>query len=466
MSAGGGGGGGGGGFSDYTEAAPRAPEAEAARAKARPGAPAGGAAGAPFWAELADVASTSLGGRVLFASDDWFACADMLISPAAPVFSPSRFTTWGKWMDGWESRRKRGAGHDWCIIALGAPARVLGFEVDTAFFTGNQAPRLSVQGAYLPGRGAEDDRLAETREAARATVVMPDGSAAQGGFCAAEPQLVAAEELGSAEWAELLPMVPLNPGYEDIRHHVHGAQPVDLPAITHLRVNIYPDGGVSRLRVRGEIVRKPTEFCREFPLEGGGQLPDLAAAENGGVVLGASNAHYGRASNIIAPGKSLRMDEGWETARNPQRPAVLTLTPEGLMDLPVEMADWVVVRLACPGEVAAVRIETTHFKGNCPEAFTLEYGAFSTEGVERAGELEHVLQSEWAPLLSRKERLSPHSEAEFTAARGDLVAGARATHLRLRIFPDGGVARLRVFGKAGPHILPSLSGPSPGDLSA
>jgi len=343
---------------------------------------------------------------------------------------------------------------------------VLGFEVDTAFFTGNQAPRLSVQGAYLPGRGAEDDRLAETREAARATVVMPDGSAAQGGFCAAEAQLVAAEELGSAEWAELLPMVPLNPGYEDIRHHVHGAQPVDLPAITHLRVNIYPDGGVSRLRVRGEIVRKPTEFCREFHLEGGGQLPDLAAAENGGVVLGASNAHYGRASNIIAPGKSLRMDEGWETARNPQRPAVLSLTPEGLLDLPVEMADWVVVRLACPGEVAAVRIETTHFKGNCPEAFTLEYGDFSTEGVERAGELEHVLHGEWAPLLSRKERLSPHSEAEFTAARGDLASGARATHLRLRIFPDGGVARLRVFGKAGPLILPSLSGPSPGGLSA
>ena len=123
----------------------------------------------------------------------------MLIAPTAPVFSPSRFTTWGKWMDGWESRRKRGAGHDWCIVALGAPARVLGFEVDTAFFTGNQAPRLSVQGAFLPGRGAEDDRLVESREAARAMVVMPDGSAAQGGFCAGEAQLVAAEELGSTE---------------------------------------------------------------------------------------------------------------------------------------------------------------------------------------------------------------------------------------------------------------------------
>ena len=458
-------GGGGGGWNDYTEAAPRAPEAEAARAKARPGA-AGRAGAPPFWAELADVASTSLGGRVLFASDDWFACADMLIAPTAPVFSPSRFTTWGKWMDGWESRRKRGAGHDWCIVALGAPARVLGFEVDTAFFTGNQAPRLSVQGAFLPGRGAEDDRLVESREAARAMVVMPDGSAAQGGFCAGEAQLVAAEELGSTEWAELLPRVPLNPGYEDIRHHVYDARPADLPAVTHLRVNIYPDGGVSRLRVRGEIVRKPTEFCREFLMEGGVRLPDLAAAENGGVVLGASNAHYGRASNIIAPGKSLRMDEGWETARNPQRPAVLSLTPEGLLDLPVEMADWVVVRLACPGEVAAVRIETTHFKGNCPEAFTLEYGAFSTVSVARADELEHVLRGDWAPLLSRKERLTPHSEAEFTAARGELAAGARATHLRLRIFPDGGVARLRVFGNWVPLILPSVSGPSPGDLSA
>lgn len=418
-------------------------------------------AAAPFWAELADVASTSLGGRVLFASDDWFACADMLISPAAPVFSPSRFTNWGKWMDGWESRRKRGAGHDWCIIALGAPARVLGFEADTAFFTGNQAPRLSVQGAYLRDRGAADDKLAKTRETARATIEMLDGSAAQGGFCAGEAQLAAAQELGSAEWVELLPMVPLNPGYEDIRHHVYDARAADLPAITHLRVNIFPDGGVSRLRVRGEIVRKPAEFPREFPTQEGQQLPDLAAAENGGVVLGASNAHYGRASNIIAPGKSLRMDEGWETARNPQRPAVLSLTPDGLLDLPVEMADWVVVRLARAGEISAIRIETTHFKGNCPEAFTLEYGIFDTRGVERAGELDHCLQKDWAPLLSRKERLHPHSEAEFTASRGELVPCAQASHLRLRIFPDGGVARLRVFGKPGPLILPSPAGPSP-----
>ena len=416
-----------------------------------PRSPATAAAAPLFWDELTDVAGQALGGRVLFATDDWFACAEKLIAPQAPKFDPQRFTAWGKWMDGWETRRKRVAGHDWCVIALGAPARVYGFEVDTGFFTGNQAPRLSIQGAFLPGRAGEhgaDAALLRTRHPD--STLTPD-QLPEGGYAASDAQRAAARSsLGdSTVWAELLPRVPLAPGYEDTRHHRFTAAKVDAGGgpnvITHLRVNLYPDGGVARLRVRGEI-------CSRLPSRA---RADVAAAANGGAVLGASNAHYGRPSNLIAPGRSQRMDQGWETARNPNRPAVLGVrAKDGMLDLPPAMAEWTIIRLGCPAVVDRVEIDTDHFKGNCPEACTLECARVAPGVVGRAGELAHCLSSavEWHPLLHGRERLSPHSQHAYTVVGGQLTAQAQAvTHVRLRMYPDGGIARLRVFGVAMPE---------------
>ena len=290
---------------------------------------------------------------MLFATDDWFASAEKLIAPEPPCFDAARFTDWGKWMDGWETRRKRIGGHDWCIVALAAPARVYGFEVDTAFFTGNQAPRISIQGAYLPQRfgGEADAALRDTRTARRKAVVSGvDGapnSLAEGGFASGDEEAAEVAALESDTWAVILDQTPLRPGYEDTRHHQFTAKTDATNSgtvVTHLRINIFPDGGVARLRVRGEIVRPILQ----------GQRIDFAATANGGAVLGASNAHYGRASNLIAPGDSQRMDQGWETARNPNRPAILGVGADGMLDLPASMAEWVIMRMACEVNVEEV----------------------------------------------------------------------------------------------------------------
>ena len=314
-----------------------------------------GADRASYWSELTDVASSAIGGRILFATDDWFASAESLISPEPPVFDAGRFTDWGKWMDGWETRRKRIGGHDWCIVSLAAPARVYGFEVDTAFFTGNQAPRISIQGAYIPQRfgGREDTALLKARVARRRAVLTKgkcaDGSdgLSEGGFAAGDEESSLVDILNSQSWDSMLDQSPLRPGYEDTRHHQFTAKADNSNSgkvVTHLRINIFPDGGVARLRVRGEIVKAISQ----------GQRIDVAAASNGGAVLGASNAHYGRASNLIAPGDSQRMDQGWETARNPNRPAVLGIAANGMLDLPASMAEWAILRLACGVNVEEV----------------------------------------------------------------------------------------------------------------
>lgn len=393
-----------------------------------------------FWSDLTDVASSGIGGRVLFATDDWFARCEYLISPKAPVFDPNAFTDYGKLMDGWETRRKRIPGHDWCIIELAAPSRVYGFEVDTAFFTGNQSPRVSVQGIAMR---PEETPSSETRDALRVRFQSEETSP-KGGFAATESQTKAAAALHSEQWSELLPMSNLSPGYPDTRlHQFTSVLPANgiVPVVTHLRINMYPDGGIARLRVRGEIVRSLKSDV----------VVDMAAASNGGAALGASNAHYGRASNLIAPGRSQRMDEGWETARNPNRPPVLTLDPQtGMLDLPKEMGEWALIRLASLTAVHRLEIDTDHFKGNCPEAIEVEYACIASS-IPRPEELQFVSDAnnsavDWSPLMLKRTRLVPHSQHSFTVQEGHLASNAVATHVRLRMYPDGGVARLRVYG--------------------
>jgi allantoicase len=151
--------------------------------------------------KLTDLASGALGGRVLFATDEWFAPAHHLLLPEAPVFLPDEFTDFGKWMDGWETRRKRLPGHDWCLLQLGLRGIVEAIEVDTAFFTGNNAPRASIQAARFPADPADSQTPAALRAlAAKATAERKMG------VCASPEELALAEQLGSHEWTELVPM--------------------------------------------------------------------------------------------------------------------------------------------------------------------------------------------------------------------------------------------------------------------
>jgi allantoicase len=319
---------------------------------------------------LVDLASARLGGRVLFANDEFFASRHNLLKREPPLFIADKFTPNGKWMDGWESRRKRGPGHDWCVIELGRRGVVRGVDIDTSFFTGNFPEKASIDACDVT--------------------------------CAVTPKTV--EKL---PWSSILSPVAL-------QGNSHNLFPVLINrAVTHLRFHIYPDGGVARLRVHGEVAvdwKKKKGFV------------DLAAMENGGRALLASDEHFGARNNLLLPGRAPNMGEGWESRRR-RGPG----------------HDWVIVKLGAPGHIERVEIDTNHFKGNYPDRASLE-GAFAPHATTDDFANNRVT---FVPLLP-EQKLRPHRR--HLIGRG-LAKHAAFTHVRMKIFPDGGVSRLRLHGR-------------------
>jgi len=259
---------------------------------------------------LPDLASRRLGGGVVFANDEFFAAADNLVEAASPSFRPKSFGPKGQIYDGWETRRRREPGHDHVVVRLGVPGVVRGVVIDTAHFTGNYPPYASIEACGVEGYPSPD-------------------------------------ELADAPWIELLPKVALA-GDTQNTFAVEGQQ-----RVTHVRLSIYPDGGVARLRVHGEVVADPRLL--------GLPLVDLAALESGGQVVDCSNMFYGSPNNLVMPGLAGNMGEGWETAR--RRDAG---------------NDWVLIRLAVPGQIRLAELDTTHFKGNAPGRAGLRGAEVST----------------------------------------------------------------------------------------
>jgi allantoicase len=338
---------------------------------------------------LVDLAAAGLGGRALGTSDELFASADNLLLPGRAVFVDGKFTDRGKWMDGWESRRKRGAGHDWCVVALGAPGEVVGLDVDTQHFVGNHPPFASVEGLWAP------DALA-----ARA---------------AALPSLLARQD-----WSELLEQAPLRPDAQNLfAARVHGP-------VTHVRLNIFPDGGVARFRVFGRVHpswEAPADADEEARAHLTPDLRDLAAVKNGGLALACSDAFFGPMNNLLLPGRPENMGGGWETRRR-RGPGF----------------DWIVIKLGARGAPAVVEIDTSHFKGNFPDRASLE----TLDAPAGARLTEVVASSAWSPLVPETKLIA---DTRHFFAVESTAAGRAATHVRLNIFPDGGVARLRVWGR-------------------
>ena len=334
----------------------------------------------PAFASLAELASARVGGRAIAANDDFFAPKSNLIKPGPPIFIPGKFTTRGKWMDGWESRRRRTPGHDWCVIALGMRGTVRGVDVDTSFFTGNFPSHCSIEALDTAGTVSK-------------TLAADEG----------------------APWVTILPRSPL-------QGNSHNYFAIDPPgtdagaprAWTHLRLNIHPDGGVARLRVYGDVV---VDWRRAA---GAGRAVDLAAITNGGLVLAASDMHFGAKDNMIMPGRATNMGDGWETRRR-RGPGY----------------DWAVVRLGAPGLITRVEIDTNHFKGNYPDRASLE-GCSADDGAWAA--------AAWREILPET-RLKPHHRHLFSR---QLRRTGAVSHVRLNIFPDGGVSRLRVHGTLAP----------------
>ncbi|KAF0698582.1 Aste57867_10812 [Aphanomyces stellatus] len=350
----------------------------------------------------------SLGGQILFATDEWFAAADNLLSPTEPIFIADKFTEFGKWMDGWESRRKRIAGHDWCILQLGLRGKITGIEVDTAFFTGNNAPRVSIQAANLPADVGQ-------------SLIRPRRM----GTAASLQEFKDVEDLfHSDSWTELLPRSPLGPGYEEARHNYF--EIAHDQVVTHLRVNMFPDGGIARLRVYGVVSVDWSKVTGRV---------DLVAASNGGTVVHYSDAHYGEPRNLLRPGRGVNMGDGWETARKKTRPAVLTVDAQGLLHVPG--SDFVVLKLGHAGVVDEIEVDTAHFKGNFPESCFVE-GCYFHGSDDKAV----VTQGKWTAVMART-KLTANAIHRFKPLSS---ATQPINYVRLTMYPDGGISRFRLFG--------------------
>ena len=399
---------------------------------------------------LTDLADARLGSHILFATDEWFATADNMLKPSAPHFDPETFDHFGKVMDGWESRRRRLAGHDWALVKLGLSGYVHGVELDTAHFTGNQVPAASVFAACIE---AGDDS---------SWLGPPRATLGEQGSCATPEEIVeaAAKVEKIAEWTELLPMVRLRPGYvkggsasgpdpgegADSIHRFAVPPSAASKRITHLLVNAHPDGGLARMRAWGIV---SVDFATELDAKAVGSI-DLLSALKGGRAVGCSNRHYGEPRNLLRPGRGARMDDGWETARNPRRPPKIVKDPvTGLVDMP-GASDWSVLRLAAvAGSIETIEIDTAHFRGNYPESVLVE-ACDAADAPQSALLSDGEASVEWVTLLPRA-RLGPDAIHTFGVSElsEDFVkSGRRATHLRVTMFPDGGIMRVRAIGQA------------------
>ncbi|MGH7553365.1 MAG: allantoicase [Longimicrobiales bacterium] len=326
------------------------------------------------FADLVDLAAERLGGAAILANDEFFAAKENLLKASAPVWREGEYTERGKWMDGWETRRRRSPGHDWCIVRLGLPGIIHGIVVDTSWFTGNYPESCSIEACAIEG--------------------VP------------QPAKLAEDDVA---WREILPRSTLE-------GNTPNAFSIDAPErFTHLRLNIFPDGGVARLRVHGVVMPDWAERARP------GVEVDLGALENGGLAVAASDMFYGNRQNLLLPGPALGMSDGWETKRR-RGPG----------------NDWVIVRLGARAELRRIVVDTSHCKGNAPGACSLD-ACDTTDAVPSS-------DARWVELVART-RLEPHTVHELGGEVRDVGA---ITHVRLNVFPDGGVARLRLFGATVP----------------
>ncbi|MFT4924520.1 MAG: allantoicase [Phenylobacterium sp.] len=333
-----------------------------------------------FKTHYIDLASERVGGETLSCSDDFFAEMENLLKTGRGIFIDDKYTERGKWMDGWESRRSygrdNGREYDWCIIRLGMPGFIRGVDVDTHFFKGNSPQTVSIEACNSD--------------------TQPDDN---------------------TQWQPIL-------AQSDVDAHSQNHFEIDSALAgeewTHVRLNIFPDGGVARFRVYGEAKVNWSDFSP-------GELIDLAYIKNGGKALLVSDMFFSDKNNLIMPGRGKDMGDGWETKRR-RDPG----------------PDWSIVKLAASGSVNKVIIDTHHFKGNFPDSFTLEGCVSDNDDFTKQQGNQSNNNVKWLPIIPNS-KLYAHREHLFM---NEIVAdaGQNFTHVRLSIYPDGGVSRMRVFG--------------------
>ena len=322
-----------------------------------------------FARNAVNLASAGLGARTGAVTDDFFAEVSRMLADAPPVFDPDKYDDHGKYMDGWESIRRRNGGHDHAVVKLALPGVIRGFDVDTSFFTGNFPPACSIEACNVKGEPGE----------------------------------------GTA-WTQIVSVNPLSAN----AHHFFSC--ASESAWSHVRLHIYPDGGVARFRVYGE------PWLDHGSLDG--KIIDLASALNGGRVIAYSDAHYGAFQRMLSPGRGVNMGDGWETRRR--------RTPGN---------DWIIIALGARGAIESVELDTAHYKGNFPDKASIQ-AADLGRGFETLEAAVVTSSMFWDELLGQQ-KLGPDAIHKF----GEVKKLGPVTHVRVNIFPDGGISRLRLFGK-------------------
>jgi allantoicase len=316
---------------------------------------------------LIDLAQPRLRTKVIFRTDDFFASANRIISPTEPVFKVGVFDKNGKWMDGWESRRKRTKGHDYIILKLGKPGSIKKVNVDTSHFNGNQPAMVSIEGAYSNSN-----------------------------------------KLNQLNWQPLLSKKKTKAN----SHHYFKVN--SNKVFTHIKFNIFPDGGVARLRLYGSIAKSNQLKNKKT---------NLASLLDGASVIACNNEHFGKAENILAPGKAKNMGDGWETRRRRDK---------GF--------DWLILNSLDGQEIDKIEISTHHFKGNFPSHCSLQ-----ATYLPSSKNYSKIVNSstKWKYLL-KDAKLSSNKVHIF---KNSLMKKDKINFIKINIFPDGGISRFRIYGK-------------------
>ena len=318
---------------------------------------------------LIDLAQPRLGSKVIFKTDDFFASANRIINPSPAVFKEGLFDKNGKWMDGWESRRKRTSGHDFLIIKLGKSGSINKVDVDTSHFNGNQPSMISLEGCYSKSKNIKD-----------------------------------------LKWKTLIDKKKTKAN----SHHMFKSSSKSI--FTHIKLNIFPDGGVARLRLYGSISKENNKF--------GNKTINLASLLNGASVIACNNEHFGKAENILAPGKAKNMGDGWETRRRRDK---------GF--------DWLILNPINGKKIDKIEISTHHFKGNFPSHCSLQ-AAFVPNKKSSSSIIKNSVK--WKFLLN-KVNLSANKTHVF---KNILMKNDKINFIKINIFPDGGISRFKIFGKS------------------
>ena len=317
---------------------------------------------------LIDLAQPRLGTKVIYKTDDFFASANRIISPTEPVFKVGVFDKHGKWMDGWESRRKRTEGHDFIIIKLGKPGTIKKVDVDTSHFNGNQPAMVSIEGTNSNSN-----------------------------------------KINQLKWQPLLSKKKTKAN----SHHYFTVN--SNKVFTHIKFNIFPDGGVARLRLYGSIAKSNKLKNKKI---------NLASLLDGSSVIACNNEHFGKAENILAPGKAKNMGDGWETRRR---------RGKGF--------DWLILNSLNGKEIDKIEISTHHFKGNFPSHCSLQ-AAY----LPNSKNSKQIVKSSnnWKYLL-KDAKLSANKVHVF---KNNLMKKDKINFIKINIFPDGGISRFRIYGKS------------------